>query len=61
MVKPIIDLMLFSSMFALVNGIMEAGALANLGDLKRSSTFPNTSSDYLFSDDGWGLIREMFE
>jgi hypothetical protein len=61
MVKPIIDLMLFSSMFALVNGIMVAGTLANLGDLKRSSTFPNTSSDYLFSDDGWGLIREMFE
>jgi hypothetical protein len=53
--------MLFFSMFALVNGIMVAGALANLGDLKRSSTFPNTWSDYLFSDDGWGLIREMFE
>jgi hypothetical protein len=61
MVKPIIDLMLFSSMFALVNGIMVAGALANLGDFNRSSTFPNTSSDYLLSDDGWGLIREMFE
>jgi hypothetical protein len=40
---------------------MVAGALANLGDFNRSSTFPNASSDYLLSDDGWGLIREMFE
>jgi hypothetical protein len=62
MVKPIIDLMLFSSMFPLVNGIMLAGALAHLGALtSRSGTRPGSASDDLFSDDGWGLIPETFE
>jgi hypothetical protein len=61
MVKPIIDLMLLSSMFGFVSGIMVAGSLANFGALHSSDPFPNTASDVLFSDDGWGLNQEMFE
>jgi hypothetical protein len=57
----VIRVMLLSSMFSFVNGIMLAGTLANLGSLNRHGTLPNTASDHLFSDDGWGLIREIFE
>jgi hypothetical protein len=60
MVKPIIDLMLLSNIFVFVNAIMVAGSLANLGSLN-SNTPPSGASDHLLSDDGWGLIREMFE
>jgi hypothetical protein len=62
MVKPMIDLMLLSSMFHFVSGMILAGVLANLGSLNnRSSALPSGGSDHLLSDDGWGLIREMFE
>jgi hypothetical protein len=47
----VIRVMLLSSMFSFVNGIMLAGMLANLGSLNRPGTFPSAASDHLFSDD----------
>jgi hypothetical protein len=61
-VKPIIDLMLFSSMFPFVNGILLAGSLANLGSLtSKSGILPSTASDHPISDEGWESIRGIFE
>jgi hypothetical protein len=57
----VIRVMLLSSMFSFVNGIMLAGALANLGSLNRDGTLPSAALGHLVSDDGWGLIREIFE
>jgi hypothetical protein len=48
----VIRVMLLSSMFSFVNGIMLAGKLANLGSLNRPGTLPSAASDHLFSDDG---------